>query len=157
MCCISSLFSIHILFAFFLFQKYENSEKCLRNMHPYEQMMWQIWFWNDRLTMNLNYAGIPLGPSSMYFRGAGIGMPSLAISCQATAKWMWDRSILFSIFTSQYDSLFLLFMRIFKSYKPKIVRKNQKQTTTQESKEKQCHVHKSYKMRKSTFLCIGNS
>ena len=28
---------------------------------------------------------------------------------------------------------------------------------TQESKEKQFRVHKSYKMRKSTLLCIGNS
>ena len=139
MCCISSLFSIHILFAFFLFQKYENSEKCLRNMHPYEQMMWQIWFWNDRLTMNLNYAGIPLGPSSMYFRGAGIGMPSLAISCQATAKWMWDRSILFSIFTSQYDSLFLLFTSFLRVTNLKLFKK----IKSKESKEKQFQVRKS--------------
>ena len=110
--CISSLFSIHILFSFFLFQKYEISEKCLRNMHPYKQMMWQIWFWNDRHTMKLNYAGIPLGPS----RGVkgrqntnARQKSGLTIIWQARAEWIWDRSIFFSIFRKEYDSLFYYF------------------------------------------------
>jgi translation elongation factor EF-1alpha len=47
-----------------------------------------------------------------------------------------------------------------KSCEFEIVQKKLKQKTTQESKQKQFQVHnhvrKSYKMRKSTLLCIGN-
>ena len=46
-------------------------------------------------------------------------------------------------------------------WEPEIAQKKSKQKTTQESKQKQFHVHNyfgnSYKTHKSTLSCIGNS
>ena len=112
--CISSLFSIHILFAFFSFSEIWD----FREM-PQKYASLQT---NDVTNLVLEWQTYnetklrwhTTRPVKYVFQGRrnrnARQDSSLTIIWQATAKWIWDRSIFFSIFTSQYDSLILLVM-----------------------------------------------